>query len=210
MLELLGPRQQELLTLLLKSKPGLTVDELSERIGITRTAVRQHLAALETAGLVAPGSTRPSGGRPQQLYLLTAEGKELFPRRYSWLAQLVLESVKKESGADALRERMAAMGATVAAQLRLQHPGLKTRQEKVEKLAELMDQLGYNAAAAIATNGTPAIDADNCVFHELALKNPEVCAFDLALMAGFTDSKIDHQECMARGGHVCRFKFKPK
>ena len=56
----------------------------------------------------------------------------------------------------------------------------------------------------------PVIEADNCVFHELAIKNPEICRFDLALMGAFTDSSVEHQECMARSGNVCRFKFTPK
>ncbi len=211
MLELLGRRQKELLQLLLANKAGLTVDELAERLKITRNAVRQHVAALENDGLLIGGATRPSGGRPEQLYLLTDKGKELFPRQYSWLAQLVIESVREETGPNGLRDRLGAMGARVAHQLRAQYPGLTTRQEKVQKLSELMEQLGYNTGGrATAASGGPVIEADNCVFHNLALKDREVCQFDLALLSNFTDSKVDHQECMARGGNVCRFKFKPK
>lgn len=210
MIEILGDRQKQLLKQLLKNKPGLTVDELSKGLKITRNAVRQHLAALERDGLISPGATRPSGGRPQQLYALTDKGKEVFPRHYSWFAQLVIQSIKDEHGAEELQKRLSAMGSGVAAQLRTQHPGLKTREQKVEKLAAVMDQLGYNARSAATTNKAPVIEADNCVFHELAIKNPEICHFDLAMMGAFTDSKVDHQECMARGGNVCRFKFTPK
>ena len=49
MLEILGDRQKKLLQLLLKTKSGLTVDELSGPLQITRNAVRQHLAALDGA-----------------------------------------------------------------------------------------------------------------------------------------------------------------
>lgn len=210
MLDLIGTRQKELLTQLLKNKAGLTVDELSKRLDITRNAVRQHLAALEKDGLIAQGPTRPSGGRPEQLYVLAAKGEEAFPRQYSWLARLVIESVKRETGPDGLRDRLGAMGAQVAAQLRAQHPGLKSRQEKVHKLSELMEQLGYSTGNVTAAARAPVIEADNCVFHDLAIQDPEVCEFDLALLSGFTDSTVEHQECMARGGHVCRFKFRPK
>lgn len=206
MLEILGNRQQQLLELLLRNKPGLTVDELSKGLAITRNAVRQHLAALESDGLVALGPTRPSGGRPQQLYALTAKGKEAFPRNYSWFAQLVIEAIKREHGVDGLRKRLGDIGAEVAAQLRSQSPRLGTREQKVEKLATVMDDLGYNSKVT-ASGKSPVIEADNCVFHELAVRNPEVCHLDLAMMGAFTDSKIDHQECMARGGNVCRFKF---
>lgn len=210
MIEILGERQKQLLQLLLRTKSGLTADELSRALDITRNAVRQHLAALENDGLVAQGATRPSGGRPQQLYVLTAKGKEVFPRHYSWFAQLVIEAIKREQGAAGLSERLAAIGSGVAAQLRSQNPGLESRAQKVEKLAAIMDGLGYNARSADGAAKTAVIEADNCVFHELAVKNPEICQFDLALMGTFTDSKVDHQECMARGGNVCRFRFSGK
>ncbi|MGH8629329.1 MAG: helix-turn-helix transcriptional regulator [Burkholderiales bacterium] len=210
MLEILGDRQKQLLKLLLKNKSGLTADELSSGLKITRNAVRQHLAALQSDGLIALGSTRPSGGRPQQLYALTEKGKEIFPRHYSWFAQLVLEAVKREHGAKGLSERLASIGSSVAAELRTQSPGLETREQKVEKLAAVMDELGYSARRAAGGDKAPVIEADNCVFHELAIKNPEICDFDLAMMGTFTDSKVDHQECMARGGNVCRFRFTGK
>lgn len=210
MLEMLGIRQRELLNQLLKNKCGLTVDELSRLLEITRNAVRQHLAALENDGLITQGVSRPSGGRPEQLYVLSDAGKELFPRHYSWFAQLLVESIKQDSGAEGLGERMRAMGVAVAQQLRQQYFGLENEQQKIEKLSEVMGQLGYNTKCIKVIDGNPVIEADNCIFHNLAIKNPEVCHFDLALMSTFTDKKIDHQECMASGGNVCRFNFSPK
>lgn len=207
MIEIIGKRQKALLQLLLRNKPGLTVDELAEGLGITDNAVRQHLAALSADGLVTPSATRPSGGRPQQLYALTDKGKELFPRHYSWFAQVVVEAIAREHGAAGLRKRLVDMGTAIGEQLRNQHPASGSRQQKVGMLAGVMDQLGYNARTAAASDKAPVIEADNCVFHELAMKNPEICQFDLAMMSALTDSKVDHQECMARGGNICRFKF---
>lgn len=210
MLEIMGARQKELLRLLLRNKAGMTADELAEGLKITRNAARQHLAALETDRLVEKGATRPSGGRPQQLYLLTDQGRELFPRHYSWFAELLIESIKATAGEEGLRERLRDMGEQVAAQLRAQHPELTTREEKVQKLSDLMEQLGYDASSAVGADRVPMIEADNCIFHHLAVRNPDVCQFDLALMSAFTDSKIEHQECMAKNGNVCRFKLRAK
>jgi predicted ArsR family transcriptional regulator len=209
MLELLGRRQKDLLKLLLRHKHGLTVDELGTRLKVTRTAIRQHLAALDRGGLIEHGASKATKGRPTQLYVLSQKGRELFPRQYSWLAQLMLDSVKEEGGGDALRKRLGVMGSNVGNQLRAQHPALRSRADRVLKLAELMEHLGYSTANTTVLDPT-VITADNCVFHDIALKDPEVCQFDLALMATFTQSRVDHQECMARGGHVCRFKFRPK
>ncbi len=210
MLAILGNRQQALLKLLLKNKSGLTVVELSTQLKITRNAIRQHLVALEKEGLVAHGDSRPSGGRPEQLYVLTDAGRELFPRHYSWFAQLVVESIKQESGAQALRERLGAMGAGVAQQLRSQNAGLENPRQKVEKLSEIMEELGYDANTPTLSDGALVIEADNCIFHHLAMANPEICQFDLDLLSTFTDSEVEHQECMAKGENVCRFRFSPK
>jgi predicted ArsR family transcriptional regulator len=210
MFEMLGNRQQELLRLLLRNKDGLTVDELAQRLQITRNAVRQHLASLETDRLVEPGRTRPSGGRPQQLYGLTDKGKECFPRHYAWFAQLLVESIKQETGPDELRERLDKLGENVATQLRSQNPGLQTPLEKLIRLAELMAQLGYDVAEPRAEGAESILEADNCVFHSLATKDPDICRFDLALLSTFTDSEVVHEACMAHGEHTCRFRFKPK
>ena len=70
-----------------------------------------------------------------------------------------------------------------------------------------MADLGYDARV----QGGPEadlIEADNCVFHNLATANPHICKFDLALMSAFSEREVEHQECMATGGQVCRFKFK--
>lgn len=207
MLELLGNRRKELLTLLLENKAGLTVDEMAQRTEITRNAVRQHLTALANDRLVTQGRTRPSGGRPEQLYVLTDKGREFFPRQYSWFSRLLVESIKRDVGIEGLRERLRAIGSTVGANLGGQYPELENRQQKVDKLAEVMEQMGYSATSLSAEDNPSTIEADNCVYHDLAMEIPEICQFDLALLESFTDSEVDHQECMAKGDNVCRFRF---
>jgi predicted ArsR family transcriptional regulator len=89
-------------------------------------------------------------------------------------------------------------------------PVIPTRsqpQAESGELSEVTDGLGYDARTGQNIDDAPTIEADNCVFHELALKNPEVCQFNLALLSGFSDSKMELTGCMARSGHVCRFRF---
>jgi len=210
MSEMFGHRRKLLLRHLLRNKGGVTVDELAQAIGVTRTAVRQHLSSLIRDGLVAPGDVRASGGRPTQLFVLTHAGREEFPRRYAWFAQLLVEAITDEHGIAGLRTRLGRIAAAVVAQLGQRAPRPPGHRERVARLSELMDELGYDASTASDVDGTPTIEADNCVFHELARRQPEVCQFDLALLSGYTGAKVELNECMARGGHVCRFKFTPR
>lgn len=207
MLDMLGSRQQDLLTLLLETKAGLTVDELAKGLAITRNAVRQHLAALEKAGVVVASETRPSGGRPQQLYVLSDKGFELFPRQYALLAKLLVEAAVQEGGSAGLAQRMKNMGLAAGKQLLAEQPLMKAPAERAHKLITLMKQLGYGAKEVPSAGKTTTIEADNCVFHSLARQHPEICQFDLALMSSFAGRPVDHQTCMARGDNVCRFKL---
>jgi predicted ArsR family transcriptional regulator len=204
LLDTLGERQRQLLHLLLSNKAGLTVDDLSTELQITRNAVRQHLAALERDDLVRRGETKPSGGRPEQLYLLSDKGAELFPRRYSWFSELLIESLAAEIGPQKVGDRLEEMGRKVGRQLSAASPAPADLAGRTAAMARIMQELGYAAQPASAAT---TIEASNCVFHHLAAKFPEVCRFDLALIGAFAGATVEHQECMVRGGHLCRFKL---
>ena len=208
MADLFGERRKQLLRVLLRNKAGATIDELAAAIGVTRTAVRQHIASLIQDGLVAAGATRPSRGRPTQLFVLTDAGKEVFPRHYAWFAQLLVEAITDEHGVAGLRTRLGRIAAAGVTQLAQRGERPAGTRERISRVTELMDELGYDAQAAPEAGGLPTIEAENCVFHELARRQPEVCQFDLAILSGYTGAQVDLEECMARGQHVCRFRFR--
>ena len=203
-----GTRQQELLLALSRRKQGLPLDALADLLGISRTAVRQHLMSLERDGLVTKGASRPSGGRPEQLYVLTGKGIEQFPRQYSWFAELLLDDMNSPATGEGARMKLARLGRKVAASLAMRFEGAPRLDDRVARLAVVMNELGYDAAV-VSGETRPTIEAYNCVYHELAAKNLDVCAFDLALLSACTGAEVDHVSCMVRGGGSCRFGFSP-
>ncbi|SMF42997.1 helix-turn-helix transcriptional regulator [Pseudogulbenkiania subflava] len=205
MLEAMGERQQQLLRLLQRQSAGLTVEQLAQELAVTRTAVRQHLTVLERDGLVERGMTQPTGGRPEQLFVLTPKGQEVFPRRYSWFAELLLKMLEAKLGQDELAKQLAEIGTTLAATL----PPAKANdpEARIRALADIMLELGYDARPEDADSGLPRIVATNCIFHHLAARFPEVCQLDLALMSSYVGEPVTHEECMVRGGACCRFRF---
>src|SRR5262245_4437655 len=193
----LGRTQQDLLSALLYCPDGMSIDDLAEHLGVTRTAVRQHLAALERDGLVERAATRPTGRRPQQLYELTELGREQFPRQYLLLADLLINEVAELIGHEQLVRIMRELGRKLAGNL----------EQKIvdeQRIASHMQQAGYEAQLIASTAGDTEIVAYNCVFHHLASAHPEICELDLALIGGLAGSGVEHLECMVRGGAVCR------
>jgi len=198
MLEGLGRTQRDLLHALLHRPAGMSIDELAQALAITRTAVRQHLAALERDGLVRRGATRPTGRRPEQLHQLSDKARELFPRQYPLLANLLIDQVAGLLGADALQELMRGLGRKLAADL-------ETQVVDEARIVQHMNQAGYEAAVFFRSSGETQIVAHNCVFHHLANEHPVVCELDLALIGALGGGEAQHLECMLRGGQVCRF-----
>ncbi|ATP51577.1 MarR family transcriptional regulator [Pseudomonas putida] len=201
MLEGLGRTQQDLLHALLHQPAGMSIDDLAQALAITRTAVRQHLAALERDGLVMRGATRPTGRRPEQLHQLTEHARELFPRQYPLLANLLIDEVAGIIGHDALQVLMRQLGRKLAADLE--------RQVVDEaRIVQHMNTAGYEAEVIFRSAGEPQIVAHNCVFHHLAKAHPVVCELDLALIGALGGAEVSHEECLLRGGQVCRFALR--
>jgi predicted ArsR family transcriptional regulator len=202
MLEGLGRTQQDLLNALLHHAGGMSIDELADHLSVTRTAVRQHLAALERDALVLRGETRPTGRRPEQLYRLTDHAREQFPRQYQMLASVLIEEVADIIGHDALASLMRSMGRKLA---------LDREPQVVDetRIVHHMNQAGYEAEVFFRSSDDKEIVAHNCVFHRLAAAHPVVCELDLALIGALGGGEVEHSECMVRGGHVCRFKLRP-
>jgi DeoR family suf operon transcriptional repressor len=213
MMESFRGRQKDLLTLLLKKEQGLAVEDLSSGLGISRPAARQRVTSLIRLGYVERGDLVNSGGRPTQTYRLTPKGYQLFPKQYTWFSEVLLENLKLQLGSSGLRNLMSTMGKEVAAQTApsLQGASLKV---KVQKVAEIMSDLAYQAETVFTgkekAGEAPAIEANNCVFHSLAEKFPEICQFDLALLSELTDATVMHEKCILHGSETCRFRFVEK
>jgi predicted ArsR family transcriptional regulator len=205
-----GGTQTELLHCLLQHKAGLSIDTLAESLGISRNAVRQHLTALERDGLVSKGSMLPSGGRPQQAYTLSSKGREIFPRQYSWFADLLVKDALTAGGEAALERKFKALGKQEGKKLAATLKGEPATVQRFSAVADAMAKLGYHAHFHDAKKGDsalPEIRAYNCVFHDLAQAHPDICALDVAMIENASGSSINHASCMVRGGACCRFVF---
>lgn len=209
MIEFLGQTQQELLRLLNKHKGGLTISELTDMLGVTRNAVKQHLSALEKNNLVGYGRLHKTGGRPTQSYTLTYEGKETFSRKYSWFAQILLESIRSEKDEKGLSKFLKKLGTTISSQYLPQLSKLRPN-DRIKKAATILSELGYDAEVVTSNNKKEVskLEVSNCIFYQLANSCPEICGFDTSLMSMLMGRKVEQQSCISTGGNVCSFGIK--
>ena len=199
-------RQEQILTLLLNSAAGMSIDQLAATLEISRNAVKQHLLGLEMRKLVKEAGLNITGGRPSRRYILTDQGINSFPKQYAWFCNLLLSELAAELNTEALEQMMWNMGVKLANSL-VQQFAHKNQAEKLVALVDLMQGLGYHAALE-QQDGLSAIKAVNCVYHDLAKQYPELCRFDQALISTLLGNPIEQTACMAKSDCACRFNVR--
>jgi DeoR family transcriptional regulator, suf operon transcriptional repressor len=202
--------QQAVLSNLLERKSGATLDELVALVGLSRTAINQQLIALEGQGLVQKAAPRKSGGRPQNVYVLTEQGANSFPKQYSWFSKMLIETLRQQVGPEQVSQFMYDLGVKLSAGLIPRLVG-KNRSERIDEIVKIMNETGFMARTVPADSSEkfPRVECRNCVYHDLSKDYPEVCRFDIGFLSGLMGAEVEHQSCMQRGGEACRFKFIP-
>ena len=206
----ISTRQTQILQLLLENRQGLSIDRIATALDISRTAILQHFSKLQQLNYICEGSLDKTGGRPVRNYCLTERGINSFPKQYSWFSELLLESLKKQMGAEGLSHYMYRLGEQVGQSLLPKTP-YKTLEERSTHLLSIMQEMGYEVSLQTTSDeNRPKIQARNCVFHDIAQKHQEICQFDLALMNRLLDNDVELEECLAKKGATCCFKLTNK
>ena len=190
---------------LLKMRAGLTVGQLTDAMHISQMGVRQHLAILETEGLVEHYREKQGRGRPPYIYRLTDEANSLFPTTYASFAVGLMHEVAKFNGPGFInkvfRERMKSQ--LEAYQHRLKD---KTLPERVKELARIRDEEGYMARCDENESDYILIE-HNCPIAVIAEEYPRVCEIELALFRQSLGAKITREEHLMQGSHRCCYRI---
>jgi predicted ArsR family transcriptional regulator len=206
----IGSSQQEVLNQLMERKSGVTLEELVTALGLSRTAVNQHLMVLEREGHVRRAAPRRTGGRPQNVYALTEAGTNLFPKQYSWFSKLLIQTLQQQMGVERLSAYMYDLGVKLSADLIPRLIG-KNRAERIAEIVKIMNETGFIARTVSPEDPDklPRVECKNCVYHDLSKDYPEVCRFDIGFLSGLMGAEVEHQACVQRGDESCRFRFVP-
>ena len=193
----------------LKHRGDASADHLAADLGITVSAVRQHLTTLTEAGLVTHTEVRSGPGRPRHAHRLTATASELFPRAYGELATELLACVEDEDP-DLLerifeRRRRRRVERTVA---RMEGQDLAAR---VHTLADVLDDDGYLAEAVEVGDGSFTVVEHNCAILNVALRYGMACSTELAFIREvLPDAEVERTQHLLDGSHVCGYSIVPR
>ncbi len=177
--------------------------ELSERLGVSAMAVRQHLYALQDEQLVTYQEESRAMGRPAKLWQLTPAADRLFPDGYAELTLSLIDSVREafgEAGLDRLLD--VKTGHQIAAYQALLSTQEELRQ-RLEALASLRTNEGYMAEIQSLDDGSFLLIENHCPICAAATACTGLCARELEVFGrvlgqGVTVERTEHIVAGAR------------
>ena len=204
------PATRRSLLLAIKKRGEVGAEELADSLGITASAVRQHLAGLCTDGLVAHREMRNGPGRPKHRYHLTPAAEGLFPKAYGDLTNELLEYVE-EADPEMLERVFARRRQRRIDGARARLAGLPF-DEKVRELGRILDEDGYLADVVPAEDGTGyRVVEHNCAIFNVARKYGMACSSELDFIrAALPDADVERVKHMMAGAYVCAYEVTPR
>ena len=163
----------DILELLLREE--LSSQQLSERLGVSPAAVRQHLTTLEALGLVVRRKLVTQPSRPTYLYRVSPQGMRIFPKRYDMLLAQMIGVLSEREGAEAVEETIAAAARRVAEHA----PGRVSGgpgPERWRRLLEWLDtEFAWQADVTEEPSARRRLTIHQCPFQDLSKIQPDVC-----------------------------------
>jgi DeoR family transcriptional regulator, suf operon transcriptional repressor len=159
----------------LLTRQELSSQMLAETLGVSPTAVRQHLETLEALGLVMRRKQVSQPNRPTYLYRLSARGEESFPKRYDLLLSLLVEVLTERAGDEAVAEVIEAAAARLAARVRSRFESIDASRRWSLLVDWLEEELAWHADVTIEDGGGRRITIHQCPFQEVSRRQPAVC-----------------------------------
>jgi predicted ArsR family transcriptional regulator len=191
----------------LLKKPGSTINELAESVGINPISVRHHLTNLQAEGLVNAEEQRHGVGRPRLIYFLTEHGMEKFPTRYLRLTSRLLDQLKSTLPEPIVSKLFAEMATSLADEYSEQMQGLNM-EERLELISELLAEEGFTVEWE-KINDQYRIHEITCPYLQIGQSHPEVCTVDQTLISKMLAVPAEKVQCILDGNAHCTYVVQP-
>ena len=196
---------------LLKTDGPLGSAQLAERLGLTAMAVRLHLYALQSEGLVTAEDRPVPVGRPAKFWRLTREADRHFPEAYAELSVALIDAMQETFGAAGLNRVLASRCARqredYAKRIRPADP-LKKR---LTELARVRTEEGYMAEVRDEEGGGLLLVENHCPICAAANACQGFCSTELDLFRSVLGPgvEVERVEHIVSGDRRCAYRVTP-
>ena len=194
--------REKILHTLLK-RPGSTINEMAEVVGINPISVRHHLNSLQADGLIEAQEERHGVGRPRLVYSLTEAGMEKFPTRYLRLTSRLLDQLKSSLPKPMVNKLFSEMAASLAEEYAEQIQGLKM-EDRLGLIQDLLAEEGFTVEWE-KYGAQYRIHEITCPYLQIGQNHPEVCTVDQTLISKMLAVPAEKVQCILDGNAHCTY-----
>jgi predicted ArsR family transcriptional regulator len=205
-----GRKTRRAVVKLLKTDGPLGTAQLAERLGLTAMAVRLHLYALQSEGLVTSEERPVPVGRPAKFWRLTREADRHFPEAYAELSVALIDAMQETFGPEGLNRvlvsRCARQREDYAKRIRPDDP-LKKR---LAELARVRTEEGYMAEVRAEGGGFLLVE-NHCPICAAANACQGFCSTELDLFRSVLGPgvEVERVEHIVAGDRRCAYRVTP-
>ena len=149
-----------------------TINELSERLGLSANALRSHLTALERDQLIAAEPVQTAAvGKPPLRYRITGDVSSLTPKAYDAMLDIVLTAARERVGP----QRYGQILRDAAQRIAGDRPPQGSFEARLADTRKLLASLGANVEVERAGGKLRLLGTD-CPLSSVVGTHPELCA----------------------------------
>lgn len=196
----------------IKRAGSATTAELASVQGLTEVAVRQHLRALETNGLVEQKTLSASGrGRPAMHWSLTPLASSLFPDRHAELAVGLIRALGSAVGEEGLQRVIDERAREQVRAYRRSIPSSPASlQVRVQALADRRTAEGYMAEVIAEGDDAYLLTEHHCPICDAATTCMGLCTAELDVFrrALGSDVHVERVKHLLSGDSCCTYRIR--
>ena len=182
-----------------------TADDIATKLGLTRSAVRIQIAAMEHDGVVTKIGKRPGTTRPSHLYGLTPEVEQLLSKAYLPLLTHLIDVFAAALPLKQVESLMRTTGKGLARELARERRVSGGLTARVTTASALMNE-HLGALTEVEANGAIVIRGAGCPLAALSGKHRGVCLAMESLVTEIVG--VPARECCSREGRPrCCFEI---
>ena len=196
-----NPTRKQII-MLLKRNSKQSVAQLSNEMGITPMAVRQHLMSLEKRGIISYTPMKSGIGRPVFMYNLTEKARDIFPKSYVEFIKDMMSIVEEEGGRNKVDKMFLQMKDRYLSGKYQDVVGKEDIKDKVKTLVSMLDADGYMVELDDNADSF-SIKKFNCLLSRIAVDYPEACKYELQMYKDLLGNDLKRTGCQADGEPAC-------
>jgi predicted ArsR family transcriptional regulator len=174
---------------------GLTSDEIASKLGLTRSAIRVQMTAMERDGVVRRVGMKPGTTRPSHVFELTPELEQLLSKAYIPLLTHLVSAFGDALPSEQVSALLRRAGKGLARELSRGRRLTGNLRSRVTVASEMMNE-HLGATTHVEGNGAIIIRGVNCPLAAVTGKHRGVCLAMESLVAEIVGTPV--RECCER------------